>query len=948
MGAGATFRTRAFGRLSTRAVVTWLAFSLCVGPFVFADEALAACGTANSGWTEVGITFEDGPAEIVSYSMSRSDPNRGYVTNGTEIRVTSDRFCHTKKVLTSDDVPLRAETVPDPVPLPTPVPIPTSPVSDPTGATARFVEVVTSPIAPDRVYALAIEEGPTGVKPHVLESISGGSDWTPRDRGLELATGQPLDLEIGLGDAGRAYLIADGKVAGSGTPLKRARSLYALSGGGWQERYRFGTTPVAAGETEVTSIAVDPGAPESLWLYGPGGVWRSQDGGVRVEEPLTLRGQPVNDIDIYHPVGEEARIIVLPTGPSIITSDDNGETWGGASGLRAPGDSIATADRPYEIAVATTDGSITYQLPEEVTPRDLSVKGVSLVDVHMAVTAGDWTVFARSTTSIFHRPAPEYVPPKPKTPTKPKKEPKIDLDFDAELAELESPALYCPDSVEILAGESKKVTCHLLKPAVRQLDVYYLIDVSGSMEKEIDGLKRALAEITDGLLNNNIEAHFGAGMYRSYVDMPYRRLCPIGTPLETLDECLEDMRASGGSIDLTRPKSHLAALFQSATGKGQLGLPVGTAEIEPGGEAGFREGVPRIIVNATDEAFVHADPNPTMDEVVRALRDEAILQVGLAFEGDEDVLGNLEVSPKEDLKKVASRTAATAREALDCNGDKIDDLAAGDPLVCVLDAEKSDQAKVISDPIVSLVNAIVDERDVALTATPSTNVVGTVDPSIIESVDFKVERVMDFEITYTCPSALVDSSGAVALEAFADGVPMADGAMVVTCSMLPDAPKDKGKKPPREVPPFFNTLTTMFAPLGVAIAPAVPQTVELANTPNTQAQQQAQNQAQQQAQMQAQGALAPEKQEQVQFAYAYVNPAGASQAETSQASSSGGKGKVNEHWMTSFTEPTDEPLIAPHAVMVVVASMMSGAFGVLARRRRTQQSTVHSTRKRGF
>lgn len=76
---------------------------------------------------------------------------------------------------------------------------------------------------------------------------------------------------------------------------------------------------------KVNAIAIDPITPENVYLAGPGGLFRSTDGGLTWEamgvqlssEPLALTLDPRNPKTVF----------VLLSDGTLLRSEDGGTTW---------------------------------------------------------------------------------------------------------------------------------------------------------------------------------------------------------------------------------------------------------------------------------------------------------------------------------------------------------------------------------------------------------------------------------------------------------------------------------------------------------------------------------------------------------------------------------------------------------------------------------------------
>ena len=76
---------------------------------------------------------------------------------------------------------------------------------------------------------------------------------------------------------------------------------------------------------KVNAIAVDPVTPQNVYLAGPGGLFRSADGGVTLEVmPVELNSEPLAlTLDPHTPT----TLFVLLADGALWKSEDAGKTW---------------------------------------------------------------------------------------------------------------------------------------------------------------------------------------------------------------------------------------------------------------------------------------------------------------------------------------------------------------------------------------------------------------------------------------------------------------------------------------------------------------------------------------------------------------------------------------------------------------------------------------------
>lgn len=153
-----------------------------------------------------------------------------------------------------------------------------------------------------------------------------------------------------------------------------------------------------------------------------------------------------------------------------------------------------------------------------------------------------------------------------------------------------------------------------------KLDVFLLVDLSGSYFDDLPNIKALAPGIFDSVKANVADVRFGLG---SFVDFPFS---PWGSSASgdyayRLDQNLTPTKAawvSAVNAMFTRfgndfPESQYEALFQAATGAGRDVVPPGLSpgDIAPGQGPSFRSDATKIIIITTDAFFHNAgDPGP--------------------------------------------------------------------------------------------------------------------------------------------------------------------------------------------------------------------------------------------------------------------------------------------------------------------------------------------------
>jgi hypothetical protein len=390
------------------------------------------------------------------------------------------------------------------------------------------------------------------------------------------------------------------------------------------------------------------------------------------------------------------------------------------------------------------------------------------------------------------------------------------------------PAQLTPKRVKLVLdpGESHKIPYRLfLPPAPTPLDIYFLVDVSGSMQPSICAMRDGLQAIVEEFAHRGIDVRFGVGQFRGFEDgLPYERLREIGLPDQELVDALASMGASGGTTE-----TQLTALYQAATGEGYSSEQFG--DIDRGQQAGFRPEAVHVIVMVTDETFGPNDDDPEWDDVVDALNANSIYQVGVG-----PGAGGM-----RHMQEMAAATDALAPpQGVDCDGNGVPDLGSGHPLVCPVSADTG-QINLVPT-IVGLAAALQDYQPVLLKATEGKHAVGAIAPEGPVSIDVRERAVVDRRVTYTCSQAMAGQTTDVVLHATVSSVPVAVARAEVRCRsvVLPSQPR-----PPLGIPPVLPPIQPPNVP-----ANSTQPRIDIQSQANQQTQTQAGLVAQRQAQPQ--------------------------------------------------------------------------------------------------
>jgi photosystem II stability/assembly factor-like uncharacterized protein len=131
---------------------------------------------------------------------------------------------------------------------------------------ATFVSLAVAPSAPNRLYAGV--DSPSNAAPVVYRTLSGGAVWRPFSSGIEAVA--LTSLAVDPSQAGTVYT---GTLTGG--VLKTTDD-----GGSWTPANRG-----LRGTVAVSALAIDPLAPENLYVDTSGGFFASHNGAARWVRP---------------------------------------------------------------------------------------------------------------------------------------------------------------------------------------------------------------------------------------------------------------------------------------------------------------------------------------------------------------------------------------------------------------------------------------------------------------------------------------------------------------------------------------------------------------------------------------------------------------------------------------------------------------------------------------
>jgi photosystem II stability/assembly factor-like uncharacterized protein len=815
-------------RLAPLLAVLVLAFGL---PAVTGVAAGCASATERPDrWTETRPGGPSGGA-ITSYAVVPTAPDSMYATDGTHVYATHDGGCRWAEVLGG------AEPVPLGVVKREPVAVATSMPRDVTVvwiASNVTVGGVTRPeVLMDDTGTDAFGHAAGGVQLGDVSSLPPGSV-------ISLAAGSEPDM---------AYVLLDG-------PL--GRQLYQTTDRGqtWQPK------GVLAGAAAIHGLVAAPDNGNVLWAWGDA-LLASSDGGATFAPVEKAKG-PFADVAVA-PSPKGTRIEALTTNGVVWRSDDAGVTWSASatdpratSIATAPVDDVAAVAGPAKVDILSSIFGATDSTPKGAGGlADVSLSRFLTGRLRVAVRAGASLLrldfdLTKTGPAVVKRPGVSLVSPVPQIPLYPR---------------------LAPESRVVTLGPGQSTTLPYdldLPPTPTPLDVFFLIDTTGSMGGVIDALRLALARIVNDLTLSGIQASFGVGSFKDFPqnnwgspgDIPYELYREIGPVDQNLQIALQRLQASGGGDG---PEAQFAALYEAVHDAAHMKSFLPTPEYP----TEWRNDALRLAVVGTDTSS-HVGgsagyPGASYEELVAALRAAHVRTVGIAAGS----------AAKPDLRAHAQDTGSLAPAGgVDCNADGRIDIDAGMPLVCDFAAGAAsnvggpiggiiggtDAVRGMSGAIVAMLRAQHDPATVRVTS--SVPQVATVVDGVHPGVDVKVPNVVTSHVRFSCTSAFYGRTVDVRLPATVGARQVAEATAQVRCG-VPAPPAAKPEPEPfpviRERPPV--------AALAVP-APAPPAPVQNLNpNPNPHAQPNAMTQA----------GMAAEEQQTPQLAFALDQLPGAEQ-----------------------------------------------------------------------
>lgn len=800
------------------------------GDVVSLDGWTVATPPELPGRGTVGAVYDEyytPPPAIVDVAVSADDPARMWITNGLAIARSVDAGCTWETVwVLEDDAPAEFGEV----------------------VKGEVWELITPPRpgGGDQIHAVLAPSLGTSLVT-VVSSHDGGDTWGEGE-GARASAGTNLSDRCDGEDC--AVAIAPGDpdrlVLATSTPLGKEPSPGALPGealvnlrvsddGGRTWRTVTGPTqPLGTSiSSDVADIAISATDPDEILLLLDGSAvqapFLSRDGGQTFEPATEFKA------------AEAGRLVLAATAPTatdggneylvidrgaygngvhgLLRSRDGGRTVTSVPMAGVDGDllSLAVGETTDDIVVTTTTG-VWFYIARSDLWVDLDVVGLVVPELDTSLRDASPTWSGERRRLYFQRhgegvtreqDAVAWVDLADLPPLVVPLEPVRDFSVPPLLDP--DPAFFTPASVdvELEFGERVVREVDLVVPAApTPLDVFFLMDASGSMGDDHRALANQFERIVRELSDARVPVEFGLGIYRDLGER-YRRLFDIAPPSEELVRRMYAIEANGG----TEPA--YTALRQMATGQG-IQAPVTGNPVPAGEQANFRDGARRYVVHVTDEPL---QPDPPHGDPVTAVLDlnaRDIGHIGLVADPPTGLpaVDAATIDPQMRVVSLGTRTLAPGG-GVDCDSDGTADLNEGEPIVCRIPRRSSGPD--LATPLLEILASLVDEHEVQLVSSDPELV-----PSIVPAsrvIDVTEDQRVGVEFEVTCPASRAGDRADVTLEARLRGVTIAVAQVRVGCG-VPVAPVALTSF--FGVPPMAGPAVAVPLVLAPPLPPAVP------------------------------------------------------------------------------------------------------------------------------
>jgi hypothetical protein len=858
--------------------------ALLVGSAPLVAQALApaldCAGTQTGPWERIPIkAFQPIPGlaasqndAVTGYTVERSASQNVAATNGSTVQLSRSHGCGWTTAFDLSATPTASQAF--------------------AGANSS---VLSLGLLGSRVLIAVREGSGSASRPHVLVSATGGSGtFTSGDSGLP-PQGAPGLLRT-AGDGRTAYLTISPTASGGGnggatgilplpgaggvTPAAPTGLLYKTTDGGTSWTLQTSATDLPGGGTGLDALDIDTGNSDVLYGLVNGQVVTSRDGGGSFRTPVSGTYTAITAM------GPNMVAAFTSSGKAVLSNDG--------------GQRFATFDVPSGItSAASRAGDSSIVVESSGTLRQLT-PGFAAVAIPAAGPATRGSLLGdRGTQASFHALSGHallrFVDPLPRGAAIP---PTAvgDLSVPPPVPGTISPGTRTV-SLPIGSSQLEDFTLNLPKNPT-PLDLFFLVDVSSSMDEYIADVKANIGRIVGSLTAARVDLKVGVGILGTgpavgeadyppaYLYPPvcgtqgctpdprnpyvkpslYKRIRAIGDTGPKLTQAVDQLKLETvpNNYGANPPQNHegqLIALKNVAKGLGtqtqsQRSSGLGAYSVAPHQDAGFRgnPNVRRIVILATNEKFDNPDgtdantsgtginANLNFAPTLKMLNDERIQVVGLT-------VGQNLAEP--DLETISRGTRSLAPAGgVDCGGDPDVMLRPGQPLVC----GNADQ---FSGAIIRVLSSFVDRQNVQVVAPNHTPVLGSLNGSRLLGLNVKQPNSVGFSVTVSCvdvkPGTYRQNVNAVLRQTIV-GSAQLNVSCVQALAAVPPKPLPAAAAPNNNPPP------PAAQPVGNVVPPVAP--------PAPAAQPQVNPQVQTQVQIQPLTAGAMQEQQELQLALA--------------------------------------------------------------------------------
>ncbi len=764
-----------------RRIAGLLAAALCLPGLLGAAEGGATTCGADSG--AVTDPFPAAPGSLVDVVADPDLSGRLWATDGATIRRSDDAGCAWDDRYTLD--------------------------GSLTGTEARIVDIASPTGDPDWVSALVFEPSPivpNQVALRVLTTRDAGNTWIDIDEGLpeDAQIDQPETCDRTCGMVGTTD--GDDTLYLWFTEPAGVNLYWSISGGRSFTPRSVPADPLGF-EVRTTQpaeqmVTDDPGYFGLFGSRAGAGATASDDGG-RTWNTWPEHFEDFPDATFAFPdetPGQAAdrevdRLLVAEldgAGALVAThakyTDVLGWHRAPAAGVTGRVTGLTSLGDASVLAVTTTDGIwVGEQLRlAEIVWRPL-LEGSDLRDVQFA-DGLLWVHDGDGIQALDPRVLPRLLdlPPVPTPPAELNLPP---FDPANPIGPLPGTFTGVDDVVRLTPGQETLVDLDLAVPSTEPaVDIFFLIARHGSMQDDLDTLTREFFFVVKDLVERGVDVNVGVGVYGSQVR--YHRYRDIGPPNDEFKKILDDIYGFG-------PVSAAYTAIDAAmvgTVYPDTATRFGTYK---GLETHWRPNTTRVVVHVTDQEpmtddELNGEEGATIEQARDALVEVGALHLGLVSGDTNTPLATYAPARMQDLSRVSG---AIAVAPIDCNGDGIDDVPAGEPIVCFVPAGGTNEAVSdlgllagFGDVVVDLLGAATDISPLTFhTTTPElVTRIGAVGD--VTTIDLRTDSLIPAVAAIRCSNDLAGTTTTTRLSAASGTRGLATTTLQIQCGEPPVVP----------------------------------------------------------------------------------------------------------------------------------------------------------------